>query len=162
MDNSPPVKSEIHAGFRLAPGAVLPTYGSKGASCFDISACIPDDLGTIEIKSGERVIVSTGLYPVIPAGYELQVRPRSGFASKELVLIPNSPATIDEDYRGELFVTLFNASKKDICIEHQQRIAQARLCEAPQHPIARYSDSDYADLPKTERGTGGLGSTGYK
>lgn len=162
MDNSSSDETLPKIGFRLAPGAVLPKYETAGASCFDISACIPDELGVIEIKRGCGAIIPTGLFPVIPENYELQVRPRSGYASKQLMLIPNSPATIDADYRGELFVTLYNASAKDVTVSHQQRIAQGRLCEAPQNPVVEVTAEEYNALPATKRGAGGFGSTGLK
>jgi dUTP pyrophosphatase len=93
----------------------------------------------------------------IPAGYEIQVRPRSGLALKNGITLPNSPGTIDEDYRGELGVILMNAGNEPFTVERGMRIAQAVLA-----PVTRGAWREVTELPETARGAGGFGSTGTK
>jgi dUTP pyrophosphatase len=101
--------------------------------------------------------VPTGLCIALPPGHELQVRPRSGLALKHGVLVPNSPGTIDEDYRGELQVILLNAGTEPFTVERGMRIAQAVLA-----PVTRAVWREVAALPDSTRGTGGFGSTGTR
>lgn len=130
----------------------LPTYHSLRASGFDIRAQL---CSSIQLKPLQRELVPTGLIFEIPPGYEIQIRPRSGLSFKQGLSIPNSPGTIDADFRGELKVIVINLSDKDIYIEDQQRVAQAVLC-----PVAHANLSWAKALSTTSRDSGGFGSTG--
>ncbi len=130
----------------------LPEYATQGSSGVDLRAS-EDYI----IKSGERALVATGIRLAIPAGYEVQVRPRSGLALKHGIIIPNSPGTIDSDYRGEVRVILMNLGREDFIIKAGDRIAQMILA-----PVAKISWEECAELEETERGSGGFGSTGAK
>ncbi|MBQ6908775.1 MAG: dUTP diphosphatase [Synergistaceae bacterium] len=130
----------------------LPEYATQGSSGVDLRAS-EDYI----IKSGERALVATGIRLAIPAGYEVQVRPRSGLALKHGIIIPNSPGTIDSDYRGEVKVILMNIGREDFIIKAGDRIAQLILA-----PVAKISWEERAELEETARGAGGFGSTGAK
>ena len=130
----------------------LPEYATQGSSGVDLRAS-EDYI----IKSGERALVATGIRLAIPAGYEVQVRPRSGLALKHGIIIPNSPGTIDSDYRGEVKVILMNLGREDFIIKAGDRIAQLILA-----PVAKISWEECAELEETARGSGGFGSTGAK
>lgn len=128
----------------------LPEYASILASGMDVRAnevCI--------VKAHAQAIVGTGLFVAIPEGYEIQVRPRSGLAAKQGITVLNSPGTIDADYRGEIKVILVNHSGKDVVVNVKDRIAQLVLSKVPH---IEWESVD--ELPSTERGEGGLGSTG--
>jgi dUTP pyrophosphatase len=122
---------------KLNPRAVLPRYASDLAAGMDLSACVPEGERLI-IEPGRIVMVKTGVAVAIPAGFEGQVRPRSGVASKFGVTLPNAPGTIDADYRGEVMVPLINHGREPYVIEHGARVAQmviapvvrARIVEA--------------------------------
>ncbi|HEY8279349.1 MAG TPA: dUTP diphosphatase [Bdellovibrionota bacterium] len=131
----------------------LPSYGSLHASGFDLRAQLK---ASIAVKPGERVMVPTGLSFAIPPGYEIQVRPRSGWAAKKGVTVINSPGTVDADYRGEVLVALVNLGNEPLEILDQDRIAQAVLC-----PVVQVEFQEAAELDSTERGAGGFGSTGF-
>jgi len=107
------------------------------------------------IPPGARMLVPTGLRIAIPQGYELQVRPRSGLALKNGIVLPNSPGTIDEDYRGELGVIVMNCGDAPFTVERGMRIAQAVIA-----PVVRAAWREVGELPDTARGSGGFGSTG--
>ena len=107
------------------------------------------------IQPGARMLVPTGLAIALPAGYELQVRPRSGLALKHGITLPNSPGTVDEDYRGELLVIVMNAGSEPFTVTRGMRIAQGILA-----PVVRIAWEEVAELPETARGAGGFGSTG--
>ena len=109
------------------------------------------------IAPGARVLVPTGLTIALPPGYELQVRPRSGLALKNGIILPNSPGTVDEDYRGELQVIVMNAGTEPFTVERGMRIAQAVLA-----PVVRVAWHEVETLDDTARGTGGFGSTGTR
>lgn len=111
----------------------------------------------IHLAPGARVLVPTGLAIALPAGHELQVRPRSGLALRHGIVVPNSPATIDEDYRGELQVIVMNAGTEPFVIERGMRIAQCVLA-----PVTRAVWQVVETLPPTDRGAGGFGSTGHR
>ena len=130
----------------------LPEYATQGSSGVDLRAS-EDYI----IKSGERALVATGIRLAIPAGYEVQVRPRSGLALKHGIIIPNSPGTIDSDYRGEVKVILMNLGREDFIIKAGDRIAQLILA-----PVAKISWEERTELEETARGAGGFGSTGAK
>lgn len=136
----------------ISPGAVLPSYQTKGAAGADICACIETD---VVIRVGERVMVPTGLFFEIPQGYEVQVRPRSGLAVKNGVTCLNTPGTIDSDYRGEVKVILINLGQKPFTVKNGDRIAQIVVS-----PVEQASFCKVDVLSSTERGEGGFGSTG--
>lgn len=135
-----------------AEGLPLPAYATEGAAGMDLLAAVT---APMVLAPGARVLVPTGLRIAIPAGHELQVRPRSGLALRHGITLPNSPATIDEDYRGELQVILWNAGAEPFTVERGMRIAQAVLA-----PVTRAAWREIAELPPTARGEGGFGSTG--
>lgn len=111
----------------------------------------------IVIRAGETALVPTGLFMEIPFGYEGQVRPRSGLALKHGITVPNTPGTIDSDYRGELKVILMNLGKNDFIVEPGDRIAQLVFAEVTQGELIPVEE-----LSETERSSGGFGSTGTK
>jgi dUTP pyrophosphatase len=132
----------------------LPQYATPQSAGVDLRADIP---GGIVLEPLGRAMVPTGLYLEIPAGYEAQVRPRSGLAAKKGVTVLNSPGTIDADYRGEVRVILVNLSSEPFTVEPGERIAQM--------VIARHEHVEWEEvevLEESERGAGGFGSTGVK
>lgn len=135
-----------------AVGLPLPIYATEGAAGMDLVAAVIEPL---VIRPGDRVLVPTGLRVAVPPGHELQVRPRSGLALKHGLTIPNSPGTVDEDYRGEIQVILLNLGTEPFTVERGMRIAQAIVA-----PVVRAAWVEVADLPETARGEGGFGSTG--
>jgi dUTP pyrophosphatase len=135
-----------------AEGLPLPSYATDGAAGMDLLAAVA---APVVILPGGRALVPTGLTIALPHGYELQVRPRSGLALKHGITLPNSPGTIDEDYRGELGVIVLNAGTEPFTVERGMRIAQAVIA-----PVVRAAWREVATLPETARGAGGFGSTG--
>jgi dUTP pyrophosphatase len=135
-----------------AEGLPLPAYATEGAAGMDLVAAVTAPLA---IGPGERALVPTGLCIALPAGYELQVRPRSGLALKHGITLPNTPGTVDEDYRGELQVIVMNAGREPFTVERGMRIAQAVVA-----PVTRAGWREVESLPYTRRGEGGFGSTG--
>lgn len=131
----------------------LPKYHSTGAAGFDLHAHLPPN-GVMSVLRGETKLVPTGLYIEVPDGYELQIRPRSSLG-RVGVLVPNSPGTIDSDYRGEIQVLLLNLGPTAFAVKHGDRVAQAVLC-----PVVRAEFEQVDELTTTSRGTGGFGSTG--
>lgn len=136
----------------LAPGASLPAYQTAGAAGADVCACLVEPL---VMAPGSMAIVPTGLSFEIPAGYEVQVRPRSGLAAKHGVTVLNSPGTIDSDYRGEVKVILVNLGLENFVVSHGDRIAQLVVA-----PVEQANFQPAESLSHTERGQGGFGSTG--
>ncbi len=133
-------------------GNPLPKYQTEGSAGMDICAFIEE---SIVLKPSDRIAVPTGLFLEIPDGYEAQIRPRSGLALKHGIGLPNSPATIDSDYRGELKVIIMNYSNEDFVIHSGDRIAQM--------VVARYEKVEWVSvstLSETQRGEGGFGHTG--
>lgn len=130
----------------------LPHYSTEGSAGADIRAAIEEDL---VIGQGEIKMVPTNLMMEIPAGFEVQVRPRSGLAAKHGIGVLNSPGTIDSDYRGEVKVILFNFGDKDFVIKRGERIAQIIL-----NKYYRMDISETDQLNNSERGSGGFGHTG--
>ena len=128
----------------------LPAYATAGAAGMDVVAA--ED---VEIAPGARHAVATGLAIAIPPGFEIQVRPRSGLALKHGVTVPNTPGTIDSDYRGELKVILINHGHATFVVQRGDRIAQLVLA-----PVTRASWIEADELDATARGEGGFGSTG--
>ncbi len=135
------------------PSLGLPAYETPGAAGADLRANLPG--GPVQIASGARALISTGLHIEIPLGFEVQVRPRSGLALKHGITLPNSPGTIDSDYRGVVGVILLNAGEQAFEVTHGMRIAQMVVAPVTQ---ARFEVSDV--LSATARGQGGFGSTG--
>ena len=129
-----------------------PNYETEGAAGMDLRANIKE---TITLKPLERAIVKTGLFISLPIGYEAQVRPRSGLAAKKGITVKNSPGTVDADYRGEIGVILVNLSNEEFIINDGERIAQLIIAK---HERVNWQEVDV--LRKTERGSGGFGSTG--
>lgn len=138
---------------RHARGLDLPAYATAGAAGMDAVAAVDRDL---VLAPGDRAPVPTGLKLVIPDGYELQVRPRSGLALKHGVTVPNSPGTIDSDYRGELMILLANLGDAPVTITRGMRIAQLVVAPVVR---GRWVVVD-AVSDDTARGLGGFGSTG--
>lgn len=135
-------------------GFELPFYATELSAGMDLKASISEP---IELDSLERAMVPTGIYIELPAGYEAQIRPRSGLAAKHGISVCNSPGTIDADYRGEIKVILVNLSKNKFIINPGERIAQM--------VIAKYEKIEWDEveqLSETDRGAGGFGSTGTK
>jgi len=128
----------------------LPRYQSAGAAGMDLRADEPVDLAP-----GERRLVPTGIALAIPAGFEGQVRPRSGLALKHGLGIPNAPGTVDSDYRGEVGVILVNWGQERVRLARGERIAQLVVA-----PVTRAVLQEEAELPGSERGGAGFGSTG--
>lgn len=137
---------------RLAHGTglPLPAYATDGAAGMDVVSA--ED---VTIAPGARHAVATGLAMAIPQGYEIQVRPRSGLALKHGITVPNTPGTIDSDYRGELKVILINLGHEPFAIARGDRVAQLVLA-----PVVQAAWDEVAELDATERGEGGFGSTG--
>jgi dUTP pyrophosphatase len=133
-------------------GVPLPKYETSGSAGMDIRAFIASEL---TIPPMGRAKIPTGLFMEIPEGYEAQIRPRSGLASKWGITVLNSPGTIDSDYRGELEVILINLGSESFAIKNGDRIAQMVIS-----PVVRASVLEAELLSETERGTGGFGSTG--
>lgn len=132
----------------------LPQYSTQLSAGMDVRANLSEP---ITLEPLQRCMVPTGLFLEIPAGYEVQVRPRSGLAAKKGITVLNAPGTIDADYRGEVCVILVNLSSEPFVIEHGERVAQLVLAK---HEIIEWSETD--ELAGSERGTGGFGSTGTK
>jgi len=132
----------------------LPAYETLQSAGMDIRAYLPEN---IILKPGQRFLVSTGLFMELPAGYEAQIRPRSGLAFKHGITVLNTPGTIDSDYRGEVKVILINLSDVDFIIENGLRIAQMIVA---QHEKVEWQLSE--SLSDTARGAGGYGHTGHK
>lgn len=138
----------------LKEGVQPPEYGSEGASGFDLRANNEDD---ITIPVGGTALIPTGLYMAVPAGFEMQVRSRSGLAAKNGVFVLNTPGTVDSDYRGEVKVILHNAGTQPFTVTAGDRIAQGVIC-----PVVHAVWNVVGSLDSSERGEGGFGSTGVK
>jgi len=135
-------------------GTALPEYATPFSAGMDVRAAIEEP---IVLKPLSRAMVPTGLFLEIPAGYEVQVRPRSGLAAKKGITVLNAPGTIDADYRGEVCVILVNLSGEDFVIERGERIAQLVLAR---HEQIEWESVE--ELSSSQRGEGGFGSTGTK
>jgi len=150
----PMIRVEWLEGADVALG--LPVYQTAGAAGADVRANFaPDARDGVTIAPGGRALVPTGIRIAIPEGFEVQVRPRSGLALKQGITIPNSPGTIDSDYRGPVGVILMNAGDAPVHIAHGDRIAQLVVA-----PVVRAAFGEVAALDETARGAGGFGSTG--
>ena len=138
----------------LREGASAPSYQTAHAAGMDLTAC-PEDGVAVTVPSGEVRYVGCGFAMALPEGFEAQVRPRSGLASRHRVTLVNSPGTIDADYRGEVIVPMINLGSEAFVIEPGMRIAQMVIA-----PVARASVEVVEELDETARGAGGFGSTG--
>jgi dUTP pyrophosphatase len=132
----------------------LPEYSTEHAAGMDLRANLDED---IILEPMKRALVKTGLYVEIPIGYEAQIRPRSGLASKNGITVMNSPGTIDADYRGEVCIILINLSEEKFVIKDGERICQMVITR---HEKAEWVQVE--ELVQTERGEGGFGHTGKK
>lgn len=139
------------------PAISLPSYETAGAAGADLRANLPvaDRAGGFTLAPMGRAIVPTGLRVAVPKGYEIQIRPRSGLALKYGISLPNTPGTIDSDYRGPLGVLLINYGTEPFLISHGDRIAQMIVA-----PVVQAVFRQAATLDATTRGEGGFGSTG--
>jgi dUTP pyrophosphatase len=135
-----------------AAGLDLPRYATDASAGLDLLAAVERD---VTLLPGGRALVPTGIAIALPAGYEAQVRPRSGLALKHGVTVLNSPGTIDADYRGEIGVILANLGEAPFAITRSLRVAQLVIAA-----VARIAWSEVAALPDSARSTGGFGSTG--
>lgn len=130
----------------------LPAYQSAGASGVDVRAQLA---GPVVLNPGERAMIPTGLSFEIPLGYEIQARPRSGWAAKSGLTVLNTPGTIDADYRGEVKIIVINLGNEAVTINDQERCAQLVIA-----PVYQAQFELVNDLSETERGAAGFGSTG--
>jgi dUTP pyrophosphatase len=130
----------------------LPAYETSGSAGMDLRAFLEED---VVLKPLERKLIPTGLYIELPQGYEAQLRPRSGLAFKHGISLPNSPATIDSDYRGEVKIALINLGTENFTVKTGERIAQMVIAK---HETALLIE--VTELNETKRGEGGFGSTG--
>ena len=146
-----PVRIEV---LRITPSRgeplPLPAYATEGSAGLDLRAD-----AEVALAPGERALVPTGISLAIPAGFEGQVRPRSGLALREGITCLNTPGTIDSDFRGEVCVILVNLGQKRVAVQRGERIAQLVLA-----PVERAELVEGASLPQTGRGGGGFGHTG--
>ncbi len=149
MESSQTVNVKV---LKLNAQAQVPEYMSPGAAGCDVRACLEENL---EIAPGDREAVPTGLAVQIPAGYEIQVRPRSGLAYKQGLTVVNAPGTIDSDYRGEIKVLVINLGRQSVTVEPGMRIAQLVL-----QKVSQISWQAAESLESTDREAGGFGSTG--
>lgn len=152
--------TEVPIKLRWLDGAdrsvALPSYETEGAAGADVRANFPEDLRDgLTLQPGARALVPTGLSLEIPAGFEVQMRPRSGLALKNGITLPNSPGTIDSDYRGPLGVIVLNAGQEPFDITHGMRIAQMVVA-----PVVVGKFELHQELSDSARGEGGFGSTG--
>ncbi|XDD51407.1 dUTP diphosphatase [Leptospira sp. WS92.C1] len=138
---------------KLKSNAELPVLQTIHSAGYDVHSCLDQNL---ILEPGKVILVPTGLSFSIPQEYHFEIRPRSGFSTKNRILIPNSPGTIDSDYRGELMIPLFNLGDSPFVIEHGMRIAQLLIRKtwyAEWEIVSEFED-------QTARGAGGFGSTG--
>lgn len=138
------------------PSFELPFYATALAAGADVRASLPEKKSVI-IAPGERLLIPTGLCLEIPAGFEVQVRPRSGLSLKTSLLVVNSPGTIDADYRGEVQIILGNFGAAPYVVEHGLRVAQLVVA-----PVWQARFESVETLSETARGSGGFGSTGVR
>lgn len=137
---------------KIHPDVNLPELKTEGSAGYDLFSYCPSGLVLMPM---EPSFISTGIKLSIPDGYDVEIRPRSGLSNKHLILIPNSPGTIDSDYRGEIMVGVLNLGKLPFRVEHKMRIAQLIIRKT------YHADFDLVEeLDSTERGVGGFGSTG--
>lgn len=134
-------------------GNPLPAYSTPESAGMDVRAWLPD--GPVTLMPGHRALIGTGLYMELPAGYECQVRPRSGLALRHGISIVNSPGTVDADYRGEVGVILINLGQEPFTVTSGERICQIVIKE-----YVPVQWDEVSSLDPSERGDGGFGHTG--
>ncbi len=134
---------------KLTPDAIMPSKGTPGSACYDIAVN-----RRYLFAPGEAHKMTTGLVFEIPKNFEMEIRPRSGWASKQLILM-NSPGTLDSDYRGELFALMINLSNKNIEVRKGDRVVQVKI-----NVVEKIFFEEVEDISSTERGSNGFGSTG--
>lgn len=141
---------------RLSHGAdlSLPMYQTAGSAGMDLAAAVSES-APLQLTPGAHALVPTGFAFAVPAGFEMQIRPRSGLAHKHGITVLNTPGTIDSDYRGEVKVMLINLGPKTFEISRGERIAQAVIA-----PVVQARIVEVGELDETDRGVGGFGSTG--
>jgi len=137
-----------------AEGLALPAYETAGSAGMDLRAAVPED-APITLQPGARALVPTGLKIALDHGWEAQIRPRSGLALKHGISAPNTPGTVDSDYRGEVGVILINLGQEPFVIRRGERIAQMVIAAVAQATVV-----EVETLDETARGVGGFGSTG--
>ena len=137
---------------KLDPAIELPSYKTEGSSGMDLMALLNEP---INLKPNSSCLIPTGLSIAFSSDFEIQIRPRSGLAAKNGISVLNTPGTIDSDYRGEIKVILFNHGKSDFLINNKDRIAQMILT-----PVIKMEFEETNNLPESNRGEGGFGSTG--
>lgn len=138
---------------RLRADVQLPTYQSEHAAGMDLHAALEF---AVTMEPGEIALIPCGFAVAVPIGYEAQIRPRSGLAAKHGISMPNTPGTIDADYRGEVKVPLVNLGRASFTVTPGMRIAQMLI-----KPVPRTEWDEVAELPATDRGEGGFGHTGH-
>ena len=144
--------------FKMEAGVKTPFYASAGSAGFDLRAYLPSREEITIKANGGRAKVPTGLKTIIPEGFEIQIRPRSGLAFKHGISLTNTPGTIDSDYRGELQILMINHGEEDFIVKHDERVAQAVIA-----PVWQAEFTEIPEMPSeenNERGAGGFGSTG--
>ena len=146
---------KINIKYNSKEGAIVPEYKTAGAAGADLCAYLPSQ--NVTLSPGKSALIPTGLFFEIPDGYEVQVRPRSGLAAKNGVTVLNTPGTIDSDYRGEVKVILINLGEEEFTISNGDRIAQMVVA-----PVTTADFTFAENLSETDRGSGGMGSTGVK
>lgn len=139
---------------RGGEGLPLPTYQSAHAAGMDLHAAVPSG-GPVTIPPGKIALIPCGFAMAVPEGFEAQIRPRSGLATKHAISMPNAPGTIDADYRGPVMVPLINHGSEAFVVERGMRIAQMLVV-----PVPKVEWDEVTELPSTQRGTGGFGHTG--
>ena len=149
MDGPIKVKIRRKAGCEDVPA---PRYMSEHAAGMDVCAACAGD---VTVVPGEIKLIPCGFYMAVPEGHEAQIRPRSGLALKHGIVLPNSPGTVDADYRGEVCVILGNIGPESFVVRRGMRIAQMVIS-----PVTRAHVTEVESLPETRRGTGGFGHTG--
>lgn len=147
---------KIVKGVHFDESLSLPAYQTEGAAGADLCACF-EDRGELVVNPGERVLIPTGLFFEIPAGLEVQIRPRSGLSFKTTLFVVNSPGTIDSDYRGEIKIIMGNWGQTPQVIKHGDRVAQMVVAE-----VVKLEFQVVNELSETARASGGFGSTGIQ
>lgn len=137
---------------RIHPEAVLPAYAHESDAGMDVRS-----VAEVVVPAQDRALIPTGLVVLLPPGYEVQVRPRSGLAFKSGITVLNTPGTIDAGYRGEIGVILFNTTNTDFLVHKADRVAQLVVA-----PVTRVDVVEAESVDATDRGAGGFGSTGTK
>ncbi len=151
QDDSSPVRVLVRRT-ESSPDLPLPAAATPGSSGLDLRACIPRP---ITLPPGGRALVGTGIAIALPAGFEAQIRPRSGLAAEHGVTLLNSPGTVDADYRGEIRLVVINLGEREFTIRRGDRMGQMVVA-----PVAAVRLEEVKDLPATSRDAGGFGHTG--